>query len=111
MSKFVKWKSREDLMKEFLLIAKGTRATWDATSEQDWDAMMEGFDKWIGSMKERNLWIRGDRLTVKRTDIQKINTDFQIHDGPFVETKELTGFFLFRAENLDQAIEYSKGCP
>lgn len=98
-------------MKEFLLIAKGNRTTWDATSEADWKSVIEGFNKWVGLMKEKNLWIRGDRLTTKRADIQKMKNDFQVHDGPFIETKEVTGFFLFRAENMDQAIEYSKGCP
>jgi pimeloyl-ACP methyl ester carboxylesterase len=33
-------------------------------------------------------------------------------DGPFVESKEaIAGFFLVRAENLEQAVEIGKGCP
>lgn len=32
-------------------------------------------------------------------------------DGPFSETKELTGFFVFRANNMSEAKEISKGCP
>jgi pimeloyl-ACP methyl ester carboxylesterase len=33
-------------------------------------------------------------------------------DGPFVESKEaIAGFFLVRAETLEQAVEIGKGCP
>jgi pimeloyl-ACP methyl ester carboxylesterase len=33
-------------------------------------------------------------------------------DGPFVESKEaIAGFFLVRAESLEQAVEIGKGCP
>ncbi len=98
-------------MKEYLLVAKGNRENWDKTSEDDWNQVMDGFSKWISSMKEKNHWVRGDRLTVTRTDIQKTDKGFQVSDGPFTETKELTGFFLFRAETMIQAIEYEKGCP
>ena len=70
--------------------------------------MDEDLEKYL---KENNLWIRGDRLTSKRADIQKSQTVFQVSDGPFIETKELTGFFLYRAENMAQATELSKGCP
>ena len=98
-------------MKEYLLIAKGRRAIWDKVSEAEWETVSEGFGSWIDKMKEKNLWIRGDRLTIKRIDIAKSGSAFQVHDGPFAETKELTGFFLFRAEDLSQATEFAKGCP
>lgn len=36
----------------------------------------------------------------------------QVHDGPFVETKEaIGGFYIVEAENYDQAVELAKGCP
>ena len=98
-------------MKEYLLIAKGHRATWDKVTDQQWEQVMDGFGKWITTMKDKNLWVRGDRLTDKRSDIQKSSDGFHVFDGPFAETKQLTGFFLFKAENMKQAIEYSKGCP
>jgi hypothetical protein len=92
-------------MKEYLLVAKGSRKTWDETSEQDWQSVMDGFSTWIAGMKEKDLWIRGDRLTEKREVIS-------LKDGPFAETKEaMTGFFLFKAENMAQAKELAKGCP
>jgi len=98
-------------MKEYMLIAKGSRETWDQTSDADWDLVMQGFNTWISSMKEKNLWSRSGRLTTKRTDIQKSKGQLQVTDGPFTETKELTGFFLFKAENMKLAVEYAQGCP
>jgi hypothetical protein len=100
-------------MKEYLLLAKGQRGNWDAMSEQQWEPAMLGFETWIKGMKEQNLWIRGDRLVDKRTDIIKKKMGaLEVLDGPFTETKEaMTGFFIFRAENLAQAVELAKGCP
>jgi pimeloyl-ACP methyl ester carboxylesterase len=35
-----------------------------------------------------------------------------VTDGPFVESKEaIAGFFLIRAESLEQAVEVARGCP
>lgn len=98
-------------MKEYLLVAKGQKSTWEKVSDTDWEKVMQGFSTWIADMKEKNRWVRGDALTTKRRDITKSSDNFQILDGPFAETKELTGFFLFKAENIQQATEYSLGCP
>ena len=76
-------------MKEYLLIAKGSRAIWDSTNEKDWESVMTVFNTRIGSLKEKNLWIRGDRLRTKRVDIAKVKNGFSTSDGPFTETKEL----------------------
>ena len=33
-------------------------------------------------------------------------------DGPFVESKEaIAGFFVIRADSLEQAVEVARGCP
>lgn len=98
-------------MKEYMLIAKGKRETWDNASDEDWDQVMQGFGTWIAGMKEKNLWGRSGRLTPKRIDIEKEKSQFKTLDGPFTETKELTGFFIFKAENMDHAIECAKLCP
>jgi hypothetical protein len=35
-----------------------------------------------------------------------------VTDGPFVESKEaIAGFFLIRADSLEQAVEVARGCP
>ena len=99
-------------MKEYLLVAKGCRQSWDSLDSQAWESVMNGFGDWVGKMKEKNLWIRGDRLSEKSAEIKKAAGLSPIVDGPFTETKEaITGFFLFRAENYEHAIEISKGCP
>lgn len=100
-------------MKEYLLLAKGNRAIWDSMSEKEWEPVMNGFDDWIAQMRKKNLWIRGDGLSTKRTDIAKQSADrFVVTDGPFAETKEaFSGFFIFKAENMNHAVELAKACP
>jgi len=35
-----------------------------------------------------------------------------VTDGPFVESKEaIAGFFLIRADSLEEAVEVGRGCP
>ena len=35
-----------------------------------------------------------------------------VTDGPFAESKEaIAGFFIIRADSLEQAVEVAKGCP
>jgi hypothetical protein len=35
-----------------------------------------------------------------------------VTDGPFAESKEaIAGFFIIRADSLEQAVEIAKGCP
>jgi hypothetical protein len=35
-----------------------------------------------------------------------------VTDGPFMESKEaIAGFFLIRADSLEQAVEMARGCP
>jgi hypothetical protein len=35
-----------------------------------------------------------------------------VTDGPFIEGKELvSGYMLYSAESMEEAIEMSKGCP
>lgn len=35
-----------------------------------------------------------------------------VTDGPFAESKEaIAGFFIIRADSLEQAVELAKGCP
>lgn len=40
------------------------------------------------------------------------NADPVVTDGPFAETKELiAGFWLWKVESLDEAVEWIKRCP
>ena len=35
-----------------------------------------------------------------------------VTDGPFAESKEaIAGFFIIRADSLEEAVEVAKGCP
>lgn len=97
-------------MKEYLLISKGNKQTWDQMTEAEFKPFNDGFSKWISTLSEKNLWIRGDSFSNQKRWLAKESNKFV--DGPFPETKEVfTGFFLIRAENLEHATELAKGCP
>lgn len=50
-------------MKKFLIAAKGDRAKWDATSEADWEKVMNDFGAWLAPLKAKNAYDGCHRLT------------------------------------------------
>lgn len=100
-------------MKEYLLVSKSDAAAdaaWNTKSAEDWKAVGAEFSHWIKGMEEKGLWLRGDSLSSQRRRISVGAA--RVVDGPFAETKEMmSGFFLFKAENIEQATEIAKSCP
>ena len=95
-----------------MIICKGDWNNWEKTSDEDWDKVMDGFGTWVGGLKEKNQYTRGDQLSVKFKSVSRSNEKVTISDGPFTETKEsLTGFFLIHADSLEHAAELSKEHP
>jgi hypothetical protein len=72
-----------------------------------WDAFTEG-------LQEAGLFLAGDALqsTTSATTIRERNSETQITDGPFAETKEaLGGYYLVDAPDLDTVLEHAKEMP
>jgi hypothetical protein len=97
-------------VKNFIIVAKGNRAEWDATSEADWEKVMDGFSSWIGALKAKDAWGGCHRLTGQAGWVKK--QAGQVVDGPYVETKELlTGVFFIKATDMAEAMAVARNCP
>ena len=97
-------------MKDYLFLFRGGLDFTRAAPEQLQQAM-SNWKKWIDELSQKGIYNGGERLTRNEASIVKGNAR-QVIDGPFAETKEIVGGYIsIKADNLQQAIEISKGCP
>jgi len=66
--------------------------------------------EWIDSIAAKGKYVAGQPL--QRDGKVVAGKQKKITDGPFAEGKEIIGgYFLIKAENLEDAVDMSKGCP
>lgn len=100
-------------MDKYMMIFRNTPVSEDAyaqMSPEQMQAEIEKWNTWIGGIAAQGKLIGSDALE----NTGKIVTGAKrvITDGPYVESKELvSGYLLMHAENEQDAVENSKGCP
>lgn len=99
-------------MDEYALIMRHQDGTKLASPEQLQEWMKQTMD-WIGAIAAKNKFVSGTGLpfdgakVVTTRDAKKLVTN-----GPFGEIKEtIGGFIVVRADSIDEAVEFAKGCP
>ena len=95
---------------KYALLIYGAEADWTDLSDEDRNAMYaeyEAVSATPGIVGGSELASVDTATTVRVHDGETLTTD-----GPFAETKEvLGGFYLFEAENLDDAIAVAARIP
>lgn len=99
-------------MTEFLFLFRGGESgKMDGQqSSEDWQAYMQKWMQWMQGLTDQGLFVSSEPLR----DAGKVvsNKGNVITDGPFTEGKEIVGGYLIcKAESLEEAVEFSKGCP
>ena len=102
-------------MKYMLLINQGTTPTppsaeWDALPDDDKSAIASDY-KAISSTPGVSPGLQLERPETATT-VRVENGETLVTDGPFVETKEsIGGYLFFEADDLDAAIELAARIP
>jgi hypothetical protein len=97
-------------MSNFIYIFRGGQTP--NASPEAMQAQMQKWMNWIQRLKERGTYISGEPLQPGGKVVSSSSAKKIITDGPFAEGKEVVaGFFLIRAESLDEATEISQDCP
>jgi hypothetical protein len=95
-------------MSNFIYLFRGGQ-TPDASPER-MQTQMQKWMNWIQRLKEQGIYITGEPLQPGGKVISSAKKI--ITDGPFAEGKEVVaGFFMIRANSLDEAVDVSKDCP
>lgn len=97
-------------MSKFLYLFRGGDAAMAELSPEARQEHMQKWGAWMQGLAQEGKLVdglpleRGGKIVEQGGDV--------IHDGPFAEGAEMVGGYLIvNAENLDAAVEISKGCP
>src|SRR5476649_2513467 len=96
-------------MDEFALIMRHEDGSKIASPEQ-MEIWMKATMDWIGGIAAQNKFVSGTGLAFDGASVVKSNK--VVTNGPFGEIKEtIGGFITVKADSLDEAIAFAKGCP
>lgn len=97
-------------MKQFLYLFRGGDGGYAEQSPEEMEAHMARWGEWMMQISQTDEPVPGLPLQAQG----KVVADGGriITDGPFTEGKEIVGgYVLVEANDLDHAVELSKGCP
>ena len=96
-------------MKEYMLIFRHQDGQAVASPEQIQVWMQQTMD-WIAGIAAQDKFVRGMGLPF--ADARVVHWDKSVTNGPFGDIKEtIGGAVVVRAESVDEAVEFAKGCP
>src|ERR1700744_6324266 len=96
-------------MDEFILLFRHEDGNKVASPEQIQVWMKQTMD-WIGGIAAQNKFVKGTGILF--ADAKVVGHNGIVTDGPFGEIKEtIGGFITVKADSVDEAVEFAKGCP
>ena len=98
-------------MNEYLFLYKGGDPNWkDNSTPEDIQATMAKWGEWFGKLQATgNLGSGGDPLEAGG---KTVSDGGMVTDLSLAEVKELVGgYSIVKAETIEQAAEFAKGCP
>ncbi|MEQ8472725.1 MAG: YciI family protein [Marinoscillum sp.] len=97
-------------MKQYLYLFRGGDEGYANLSPEEMQAHMAHWTEWMTKISQNNEPVPGLPLHNEGKVVAKGGEI--ITDGPFTEGKEIVGgYVLVEANDLDHAVEISKGCP
>lgn len=97
-------------MKEFLLLYRTDYAGMKNATPEQAQASMKLWMDWLGGIAAQNkLTAKGERL---HDSGRIIKNNSVVTNGPYTDIKEsIGGFSIIKANDYEEAVELSKGCP
>ncbi len=97
-------------MSNFLYLFRGGEKAFEALSQEEKQAHMELWGAWMGGLQEKGHLVDGLPLSPEGKVVH--NRGEVVTNGPFAEGAEMVGGYLIvTANDLEHAVEISKGCP
>jgi hypothetical protein len=96
-------------MKDFMLLFRGASQQYEFSAEEMQNHMQKWFS-WVDELKAKNIYVSGEPLIPEGKTVS--GKKAVVTDGPFAESKEIVGgFFIIKADSIEQATEIAKDCP
>jgi hypothetical protein len=97
-------------MSEFILLFRGGDTESLEQSPEKWQEHMQKWMQWMRELSIQGKLIGAQPLNSSGKTIK--GTKKIVSDGPFLEGKEMVGgYLMLKADNYNEAVEISKGCP
>jgi len=98
-------------MEKFIYLFRGGQNhAHNAKNSQAAADNMKAWMTWMDGLAKKGILQGGEPL--QPTGKQVSGKNKVVTDGPFVEAKEMVGGYLIvQAKDIDEAVEFSKGCP
>jgi hypothetical protein len=102
-------------MKNYLLTIFGTEESEEAyrnMSQEDFQASLAQYMAYSQKLAESGRLVAAEGLTMNGATLKHDGNQVNVTDGPYILAKEMVGgFYLYKAESLQEAIELAKDCP
>jgi hypothetical protein len=100
-------------MAKFMLILHQTPRTWQSLSPEEMQRKVERYQAWIDGLRSSGRYVSSEKLGEEGGKLLSLQGGrVGVVDGPYSESKEVVGgYFLFRAEDYEEAIELTRDCP
>jgi hypothetical protein len=99
---------------KYLCLAYEEESKLNALSKSEWDALRNETLSYVEELQRRGYILAVEALqsTSTATTVRVREGKLSLKDGPFAETKEqLGGFFLIKAQDLNEAIQVASRWP
>lgn len=97
----------------YLLLLRGHPYDQRTVSPAEIQRILDDYGAWRSSLEEQGRLVGSNKLTDEGGRLlDRRGDEVRVTDGPFAESKEvISGYFLVRAADYDDAIELSERCP
>lgn len=96
-------------MKNFMMLFRTETTDSLKPSPEQMQAMVKQWQDWIGGIAAQGKFVSTDALGYQG---KTVDSNGVITDGPYAEVKEIIGgYIMVKAENLEDAVKLSEGCP
>jgi hypothetical protein len=100
-------------MAKFMLILHNTPGIWEKLSPEEMQRKVEKYQVWVNKIRASGRHVSSEKLGEEGGRLLALQKGrLSIVDGPYSEAKEVVGgYFVFRADNYEEAIELARDCP
>ena len=96
-------------MEKFIYLFRGGMHSGEHSPEA-MQSQLQKWAQWMQTLGQKQIMVGGEPLQNSGKTLK--GTKKIITDGPFAEAKEMVGGYLVvNAKDINEAVEFSKGCP
>jgi len=100
-------------MPKFMLILHNTPDVWQNLPPEEMQQKIAKYRAWVDKLHSSGRHVSSEKLGDEGGKLLTRQAGrLNVVDGPYSEAKEVVGgYFLFRAANYAEAIEFARDCP